>query len=424
MFLKENIVLAIAGLKSNKMRAFLTMLGIIIGIGSVIAIVSIGDAVTNNVSDTMAGLGANNIYVYVAPNDNDSIYGQMSGSGSSDKIDDSDLLTMDQINQVQKKFSNEISEIAVYDTDVGAGKVQDGHQYANVTVYGVNPGFGTVENVDVQKGRFLQDRDIDGSRRVAVVSDKLASNMFGSGTDPLGKKINVDTDNGVDSYTIVGVYKYVQQGMGGMGVADKDIRTTMYIPVTVAKETSENQNYSDFEIKLKNVNDTHAFTDRIKTYMQHLYANNSKYTCTAYNMENMLSSVTSMMNTISIAIAAIAAIALVVGGIGVMNIMLVSVTERTREIGTRKALGARSSYIRMQFITESVIICVIGGIIGIITGIGLAAVGVALLKMKLVISIPIIFISVGFSMLIGVFFGYYPAKKASQLDPIEALRYE
>ncbi|MCI1965066.1 MAG: ABC transporter permease [Oscillospiraceae bacterium] len=424
MFLKENIILAISGLRSNKMRAFLTMLGIIIGIGSVIAIVSIGDAVTNNVSDTMAGLGANNIYVYVAPNENDSIYGQMDGSGTQ-KMDDSDLLTIEQIERVQKKFSNEISDVAIYES-AGSGKAQDGHLYANVSIYGANPGFGSVQNVDVQRGRFLQDRDINGSRRVAVVSDKLVSNMFEEGTDPLGKKINVDTADGVNTYTIVGVYKYVQQGMAGMGmgVADKDITTTMYIPVTVAKETSENQNYSTFEIKLKHVNDTHAFTDRIEAYMKHLYENNPKYTCTAYNMENMLSSVTSMMGTISIAIAAIAAIALIVGGIGVMNIMLVSVTERTREIGTRKALGARSSYIRMQFIVESVIICVIGGIIGIITGIGLAAAGVALLKMKLVISLPVIFISVGFSMLIGIFFGYYPAKKASQLDPIEALRYE
>ena len=209
-----------------------------------------------------------------------------------------------------------------------------------------------------------------------------------------------------------------------MGVADKDIRTTLYIPVTAAKETAENQNYSDFEIKLKNVNDTQAFTKKVETYMKRLYASNPKYTCSAYNMENMLSSVTSMMGTISIAVAAIAAIALVVGGIGVMNIMLVSVTERTREIGTRKALGARSGTIRTQFLVESVIICVIGGIIGILTGIGLAAVGVSLLKMKLVVSVPIIFISVGFSMLIGIFFGYYPAKKASRLDPIEALRYE
>lgn len=424
MFLKENISLAIAGLRANKIRAFLTMLGIIIGIGSVIAIVSIGDAVTANVSETMAGLGANNIYVYVAPNDNDSIYSQMNNSGTQ-KIDDSDLLTMDQIERVQKRFSDDISAIAVYESS-GSGKAKNGHKYANVTINGVNPGYSSVENIDIQRGRFLMDRDIDGNRRVAVVSDKLVSNMFGGNADPLGKQINVDTDNGVEIYTIVGVYKYVQQGMSGsnMGVADKDIRTDLYIPVTVAKETAENQNYSEFEIKMKNVNDTHAFRDRLEAYMKHLYANNPKYTCTAYNMDHMLSSVTSMLGTISVAVAAIAAIALLVGGIGVMNIMLVSVTERTREIGTRKALGARSSYIRMQFIVESVIICVIGGIIGVATGIGLAALGVSLLKMKLVISVPVIFISVGFSMLIGIFFGYYPAKKASRLDPIEALRYE
>jgi putative ABC transport system permease protein len=422
MFLKENIVLAIAGLRANKVRAFLTMLGIIIGIGSVIAIVSIGDAITNNVSDTMAGLGANNIYVYVAPSENDSIYTQMNGINSNE-IDDSDLLTIDQINRVGQMFSNEISDIAVYELG-GMGKAQDGHRYANVTLYGVNPGYANVQNVEVQKGRFLQDRDISGNRRVAVVSDKLVSNMFGSDVDPLGQKINVNTENGIESFTIVGVYKYLQQSFGGEAVAEKDIRTNLYVPVSVVKETAKNQNYSNFVIKLKNVNDTQAFTDRIETYMKRLYAHNPNYTCSAYNMENMLSSVTSMMGTISIAVAAIAAIALLVGGIGVMNIMLVSVTERTREIGTRKALGARSSYIKMQFIVESVIICVIGGVIGIITGIALAAAGVSLLHMKLAISVPVVFISVGFSMLIGIFFGYYPAKKASQLDPIEALRYE
>jgi putative ABC transport system permease protein len=190
MFLKENIVLAIAGLRANKVRAFLTMLGIIIGIGSVIAIVSIGDAITNNVSDTMAGLGANNIYVYVAPSENDSIYTQMNGINSNE-IDDSDLLTIDQINRVGQMFSNEISDIAVYELG-GMGKAQDGHRYANVTLYGVNPGYANVQNVAVQKGRFLQDRDISGNRRVAVVSDKLVSNMFGSDVNPLGQKINCE----------------------------------------------------------------------------------------------------------------------------------------------------------------------------------------------------------------------------------------
>lgn len=423
MFLKENVFLAIAGLRANKIRAFLTMLGIIIGIGSVIAIVSIGQAVTNYVSDTMSSFGANNLYIYVAPREDDSFTSQMSGR-STQKIDDSDLLTLDQVNAMQEKYSSEIKDIALFD-EKGAGKVEDGHLYANVTVYGASAGFADVENITMLKGRFLQQRDIDGNRQVAVVSDKLVSNMFRNNENPLGKTIDLSMTSGEDAtYTIVGVYKYERTGMGGGGTSDKDISTNLMIPVSVAKETSDNQNYAEAEIKLNSTVDTEAFTQKLKTYMEHLYANNAKYTCSVYNEENMISQVTSMMSTLSIAIAAIAAIALIVGGIGVMNIMLVSVTERTREIGTRKALGARSSYIRAQFIIESVIICAIGGVIGVLSGIGLSAVGVALLKMKLAISVPIIFISVGFSMLIGVFFGYYPAKKASQLDPIEALRYE
>lgn len=424
MFLKENIMLAIAGLRSNKVRALLTMLGIIIGIGSVIAIVSIGNAVTANVSDTMSGLGANNLYVYVSESDNSSITGQMSVSGANNKIDDSDLLTLEQIEAVKKKFSNQISAVALYDLSIGAGKAQDGRNYANTSVYGVNDAYNQVESVKMTKGRFVQAEDVNGSRRVAVVSDKLVANMFRTGTNPLGQEINVDTSNGVQTYTIIGVYKYETSGINMGGTSEKDVRTAMYIPITVSKETADNQNYSSFEVKLKSIGDTQAFTKKLDTYMKKLYANNSKYTCTVYNMETMLSSVTSVLGTLSVAIAAIAAIALLVGGIGVMNIMLVSVTERTREIGTRKALGARSGFIRMQFIVESIIICVIGGVIGILSGIALAAIGVKLLGMHLIISVPVIIISVGFSMAIGVFFGYYPANKAAKMDPIEALRYE
>lgn len=415
MFLKENILLAIAGLRSNKMRAFLTMLGIIIGIGSVIAIVSIGDAVTNNVEDTLSGMGVNNIDVFVS---------RRESGGNYSKIDDNDLLTLDQIQTAAEKFSSQISDIALMES-VGTGKAQEGHRYANVRVEGVNAGYGSVQNVKMIRGRFLQNRDVKANRSVAVVSDRLVKNMFKNNQDPLGKTVNVDMNDTSASYTIVGIYKYETSAlMGNAGISDKDIQTSLYIPVSVAKETAETKNYSEFLVKLKNVKDAEPFTRRFESYMQQLYAANSKFTCMVYNMSNELSSVTSMMSTLSLAVAAIAAIALLVGGIGVMNIMLVSVTERTREIGTRKALGARGSYIRMQFIVESIIICVIGGIIGILIGIALAAVGVSLLGMKLVISVPVIFISVGFSMLIGVFFGYYPAKKASQLDPIEALRYE
>lgn len=423
MFLRENISLAVAGLKSNKVRALLTMLGIIIGIGSVIAIVSIGNALTASVNDTMSSMGANNIIVSVAQRDSDNTM-MFRGTGSN-KIDDRDLVSMDSINAFKQKYSNDIADISLSEA-AGAGKVKDGRLYANVSISGVSSGYRSVNDIKLVSGRFLNDRDVDQTRKVAVVSDKLVANMFKGKTSPLGQEINVYGDDDVNTYLIIGVYKYEQSTMAAMGgtTSDKDISTSLYIPVTIAKENADNQNFQNFTIKTKPATDTEAFTKTAKKYFDSLYANNENYKCSVINMESMLSSATSMLSTVSIAIAAIAAIALLVGGIGVMNIMLVSVTERTREIGTRKALGARSGFIRMQFIVESIIICVIGGVIGIVFGIALAAVGVKLLGATLTISLPVIFISVGFSMAIGVFFGYYPANKAAKLDPIEALRYE
>lgn len=421
MFLKENVLLAVSGLKSNKMRSFLTMLGIIIGIGSVIGIVSIGQSLQQNVSEQMSSMGANSIYVYVAQRDNTNVMNNL--NGDTGKMDDADLLTEEQIERVRQKFGSEISALS-YWADPVAGKATKGHNYANVTIYGVTPDFAKVQNIKVDHGRFLQDRDIKGLRRVAVVSDRLVSNLFPQGVDPLGKTVEVAGDGGTDVYTVVGVYKYQATGMAAGNASEKDVRTELLVPVSVGKETAKAKNYASFEVQPTSVENAGTLTNELKAYMKNLYAKNVKYTCTVYNEENMLSTVMDIMGKISIAVAAIAGIALIVGGVGVMNIMLVSVTERTREIGTRKALGARSGYIRAQFIVEAVIICLLGGVIGILLGLLLAWAGASLLGFRLVLSLPIIFISVGFSMLIGVFFGYYPAKKASRLDPIEALRYE
>lgn len=421
MFLKENILLAVAGLKSNKMRAFLTMLGIVIGIGAVIAIVSIGDAITGNVTGTMLNVGAGNIYVYVAQRDNDSVYNQAGNSANVNEIPDEDLLTKDQIDTMAKKFSNQISAVSTMETG-GTTQVKDGRKYANISIYGVNVGSADVKNLNVEKGRYLRDNDIEGQRNVAVVSNKFASNMFPH-EDPLGKTFDIDTDKISGTFTVVGVYKSDSKGIMG-AASEKDARTELYIPIGIVKQTADYQNYSQLEIKSKDVQNAAAFTDKLQAYFDRLYKGNTKYKCCAYNEANMLSQVTSLLGVISTAIAAIAAIALLVGGIGVMNIMLVSVTERTREIGTRKALGARGRYIKMQFIVESVIICTIGGIIGVMFGLLLAWIGTLLMGMKFMFSVPAIFVSVGFSMLIGIFFGYYPAKKAAGLDPIDALRYE
>lgn len=272
-------------------------------------------------------------------------------------------------------------------------------------------------------GRYFIQNDIDEAKNVAVVSDKLAIKIFGNSVDPIGKKIKFYTSNAIFTYYIVGVYEYQSDG-GNRTASDENLSTSLYIPISVEKKAAINKNYQTFTIKAKDNVDIMQFTNEVSKYLVTLYTKNIKFVADANNRENMLQSMNSMLTTVSMAISGIAAISLIVGGIGVMNIMLVSVTERTREIGTRKALGAKGSHIKIQFIVESVIICSIGGIIGIAVGLGAGAVGSKFIGQTLTVSPLVVLISFSFSMFIGVFFGYYPAKKAAELDPIEALRYE
>ena len=479
MFIKENIMLAIAGLKSNKMRAVLTMLGIIIGIGSVIGIVSVGNAMTANVTSSMANMGSTNVTINVTERDSTSTNnnktktnekkngsstnempgagsheggagggmpgGGMSGGGgmpgggggmpgggmgghsgrfgssSTSTPKDSDLLTMSQIKELEENFSDKIDAFSVTATK-DTGKAKNGTAYANVNITGTNPGYEKVKNIEMADGRYITDTDVDGSKMVAVVSDKLVSKIFGEGVDPIGQEVKIYTSSAIHCYTIVGVYTY--KSSGGSTESEEKLTTDLYIPVTAAKSSSSNKNYQTVTIRAKDNVDITTFTTELQTYLDKLYIKNTKYKATASNMESMLESMTSMTSSMALAISAIAAISLLVGGIGVMNIMLVSVTERTREIGTRKALGAKSSHIKMQFIVESMIICAIGGIIGIVLGIIIGVIGAHVMGNSPVISPMVIVGSFTFSMVIGIFFGYYPAKKAAGLDPIEALRYE
>ena len=422
MFIKENILLAVAWIRSSKMRSLLTMLGIIIGISSVIGIVSIGSAITAKVSGELDKLGANNMMVQVREKSEDG-----SDRGYSGKSpEDSDLITLEQINSIKEAFSDRISNISI-DTDTGQGKVKDGYVYANITTTGVNDGYKDVNNVKMISGRFISDKDIKGMKKSAVVSDKLVNNIFKGKSDPIGKEIKVYVQDSIETYVIVGVYKYQPPSFlqgGGTAAKEKDIQTSLYIPITTAKAEQKNKNYYGFMIKPNTNVDSEKLVKDMKKYTDKLYKNNKYWELQVMNLQNEAESITSVLGMISMGISVIAAIALLVGGIGVMNIMLVSVTERTREIGTRKALGAKSSHIKMQFITESVIICTIGGTIGIILGVGMGIIACLVLKSPISISVPTILISFTFSMAIGVFFGYYPAKKASNLDPIESLRYE
>lgn len=418
----ENIRLAWEGLKANRMRALLTMLGIIIGIASVIAILTVGDGLSKTITTQMSDLGATNIRLSLQPKNNDNMQNSMTTT-----YDDDDLITDDMIAALQAKFPHDIVGFALSE-NIGSGQAKDGRLYANVAMSGVNQQNLSISGTKTIAGRDFTERDVEGNRMVAIVSDKFVSNMFGGeNKDAIGKEISVYVKNSVYDFSIIGIYHYEGMTMGAMmGMSDKDVSTSLYIPITTAKSlTSSKDGYSMITISGSTDANGAKLADDIQTFMNdRFYADNPEVEVMTMSMESIMESLNTIMGTISIALACIAAISLLVGGIGVMNIMLVSVTERTREIGTRKALGATNKNIRLQFVVESMIICLIGGAIGLVLGASLGYFGSNLMGAAAFPSVFAISLSLGFSMFVGLFFGYYPANKAALLDPIEALRYE
>jgi len=312
---------------------------------------------TDSVSASMQSLGATNIMVNVQEVDQED-----EGPMNTSSIDESDLITDEMIDKYLKIYGNNVEAISLSSSG-GSGKAKEGRLYANVGLTGVNEGYVTANNINMTSGRFVKEGDIKSNRYVAVVSDKLVNNMFSPNEDPLGQEIKVTMDDSIQTFTIVGVYKYEQTMlMGGSSSSEKDIRTDLYIPITTCKKlASEDKGYQYLTVMLTTDADSEKAVNDTKDFFNTYYKNSTKYEIDVMSMESMMSSVTSMMSTISIAVAVIAGISLIVGGVGVMNIMLVSVTERTREIGTRKALGARNASIRVQFVVEAIIICGIGG---------------------------------------------------------------
>ena len=417
MGILDNIMLALAGLRASKMRALLTMLGIIIGVGSVIAIVTVGNSLTLSLEDTMVEMGINSVSIVMIQYGGDAEYVP---PGEEDRISD------EMIEKMQERFSDKIQAVASTKR-AGYGQAKDGHRYANVDIFGVNAGLlKETYQYQLLRGRDISERDVRSARYVAGVSDRLVEKMFPRGADPIGREIKVYTDESVYTFTVIFIYKFEMPAMmAAVMPAEEDISSDLIIPVgTAQKMVGGGGGFEAIQALAKPGVDMVKLTEELQEFFDELYRRNDDYWVSAYNQSEGLKQMTDLMGTVQAAISVIAAISLMVGGIGVMNIMLVSVTERTREIGTRKALGARTSAIRLQFIVESVIICLIGGLIGIVSGLVLGLVGSSLMGFTARPSVPVIILAVMFSMVIGVFFGYYPANKAAKLNPIEALRYE
>ena len=431
MLLSENIILAITSLKSNKMRALLTMLGIIIGIGAVIAIFTVGNSLTISVEESLQSMGSNDVYVTVSERSVDHDYSNVIDGveyGVSDadaEMTDADYITGDMIREMNERFKDEIYAINISHS-VGSGVAAEGGQSVRVSLAGTTVGYFITSPIDIVAGTMFSQKDYNGQRMVCLVTQGLVDDLFdGDAEAAVGNQIDVELEDSNITLTIVGVYESASaSSMANMSIMGFG-GSTVYLPLQTAMAlTHSKDQYSIIRVSAAVGVDTEQLSKNIKSFYEPYYRNNLDYEVTVMTLESMIAMLTSLLDTITTAISIVAGIALLVGGIGVMNIMLVSVTERTREIGTRKALGAKNSSIRAQFIVEAIIICLIGGILGLILGI---VAGVAMsnyLGYPAMPSIGGIIISLVFSMGIGLFFGYFPANKAAQMNPIDALRYE
>ena len=399
----ENMQMAFFAIRINKMRSILTMLGIIIGIGSVISIVSIGDTMRAMFADLYKNVGLTQAYVSIGYWVDDTRQG--------------DYFTLDEMEQVKEAFPDEIAYI---DSSASASaKAVYKRTSIDFSYEGIDWNYQDVQPVNMVYGRYLNEGDILGRKKNVVMDTDSALKLFGV-EDAVGRTFRTTLYGTTDDFTVVGVYRKEINAFQAMLMGQsKD--GSAFIPYTLL--TWPNDYFYSLHVYAKEGVDLDEFFGQLQAYCAKLHSRNPNdmYVQTAVQEMNMVDSI---MGGLSAAVGGIAAISLVVGGIGIMNIMLVSVTERTREIGIRKALGARTRDVMVQFLTESAILSACGGLIGVILGVSLVAAGGTALGMKVVIRPLIVVIAVGFSAVVGIFFGLYPASKAAKSDPIDALRYE
>jgi putative ABC transport system permease protein len=390
--LGQAIKIAFKNIAMNKLRAVLTMLGIIIGVAAVIALTSLGMGASNSVSDDIAGLGTTTVSV------------NLSGNSSEEEVVDYDeLMAFAEYDEVK----------AVSPTVTTSSTLKNGTTSSSgVTVTGVTTTYEEVQDITLQSGRNVMDIDLDNRNKVVVLGDNVASELFGF-TNPVDKTVQIDGT----TFKVIGVL--AEKGEELTGSVDDSV----LIPFTTAQRFIGQTYVTSATVLMTDEDSVEMGMAKMKQELYNQFDGDE----TSYSVRNQSSvseALDSVSNTMTLLLAGIASISLIVGGIGIMNIMLVSVTERTREIGIRKAIGARKKDIMLQFLIEAIVLSALGGILGAAIGIASADILSSTLEMTSQITWWIVGGSVSFSVLIGIIFGIFPANKASNLSPLEALRYQ
>ncbi|MBQ6712971.1 MAG: ABC transporter permease [Selenomonadales bacterium] len=401
----EGFTMALTSLRDNKVRSLLTMLGIIIGVAAVITLVSIGMGVKERVESNLSSLGSN--MIMVSP-------GNVSASGIRGAAGSNQTLTLKDAQAIEKSVDGVRAVAPIVN---GSANMVVGNQNWISSMAGSTPEYAIVQDRAVAEGSFITDRHLAGRERVAVLGQTVVENLFGE-SQAIGRTVRINDA----PFRVIGILE--EKGQSGMGQDQDD---TVIIPITTAQERMLGITHIN-RISIQGENtDVLAQIQADVTELlrqRHEITADKEDDFNVRNMTEMINAMNDTTTTITMLLGITAAISLLVGGIGIMNIMLVSVTERTREIGIRKSLGAKYNDIRNQFLIEASVICLVGGAIGIIFGIIASEVISALAGWNTYIAPWSILLSFGFSLAIGVFFGFYPARKAAKLDPIEALRYE